>query len=217
MRCYLQGTLDFACGVYAVINALSVTHGLDLAGARAIFREVHATLAANPALWADYAANNTDHYWIVQYTLERWCCAPPYRLRAYRPFDDGLWPKRARLATAARHLPECLPPWGPPSFAEAQREARRTWRACRDWLNGDASSPRALIMRFHRFVPDVREPIVSHWTTGRCVENDVLHLHDSSQEPRALRALSPDLLFPVDGRRPPARIVPESLLLVEKA
>lgn len=38
MRRYLQGTLDYACGIYAVINALSLCHNLGFgAGAPYLF------------------------------------------------------------------------------------------------------------------------------------------------------------------------------------
>ena len=217
MRRYLQGTLDFACGIYAVINALSLTHGLDLSGARAIFRETHLDVAARPALWADYSANTTDHYWLVRHTLERWCSTPPYRLAVHCPFGPELWTEKSDLDRADRYLPERLPPQGPAKSAEAESEALRTFEACRDWLAARNSPGRALILRFHRFIPGVRTPIVSHWTTGKSMENGVLHLHDASSEPRALMSLSKDLLMPFDGRRAPVRIVPESLLLLEKA
>ena len=39
MRRYMQGTLDFTCAVYAVINSLSVIHNLDLATGRMILAE----------------------------------------------------------------------------------------------------------------------------------------------------------------------------------
>lgn len=217
MRRYLQGTLDFACGIYAVINALSLTHSLDLAGARAIFRETHLDITAQPELWADYTGNNTDHYWLVRHMLERWCSAPPYRLRVLRPFDGDACSEAFSLARAERHLPENHPPSGPPDRAEAEREAARTWQAADDWLAQHNERPRALVMRFHRFVPGMRAPIVSHWTTGKCIEDAVLHLHDASSEPRALLSLPKNILLPYEGVRASVRIVPESLLLLEKA
>ncbi len=217
MRRYLQGTLDFACGMYAVINALSLTHALDLAAARAIFRETHLDITAHPGLWADYTGNNTDHYWLVRHMLCRWGPAPPYRLRVSRPFGDDPWTEAPPLARAERHLPENHPPSGPPDRAEAAREAARTWQTARDWFAQESGPPRALIMRFHRFVPGMRAPIVSHWTTGMRMEDAVLHLHDASSEPRALLSLSADILTPGRGERAPVRIVPESLLLLEKS
>ena len=216
MRRYLQGTLDFACGIYAVINALSLTHSLDLAGARAIFRETHLDITAHPDLWADYTGNNTDHYWLVRHMLGRWCSAPPHRLRVTRPFGEE-WSGAPSLASAKRYLPENHPPSGPLNRAEAAREAEQTWRAAHDWLTPAGTPPRALLMRFHRFVPGMQAPIVSHWTTGKCFEGAVLHLHDASSEPRALLSLPRNILVTDGGERAPVRIVPESLFLLEKA
>lgn len=90
MRRYLQGTLDFACGVYAVINGLSITHDIPLADARVIFQDTHMALAANPAVWSRYLKNETDHYWLVRILLRQVCLRQPYKLDMKQPFANWL-------------------------------------------------------------------------------------------------------------------------------
>lgn len=220
MRRYLQGTLDFACGAYAIINTLSLTHGLDLANARTIFRETHIALAARPGLWADYMGNATDHYWLVRYMLQRWCAAPPYKLRLRQPFSACLLPggdAEAELASAPRFLPERERPTGPASPAAAAREAESTWRELASWLGPGGAARRTAIFRFHRFVPRMEEPVVSHWTTAAFLDAGALFLHDASAEQNALHRLEQKALVPGDGARALVRIVPESVLLAESA
>lgn len=227
MRRYLQGTLDFACAVYAVINALSVTYALDLSGARKIFKETHDSLAGMPALWADYTGNETDHYWLVRYMLRRWCSDGPYALRMIQPFCDCLLPtdEDLHIAGAERYLPEREAPDGPSSLAAAEKEAAGVWRELERWLGSEALAavtqgrsgmlPRAALLRFHRFVPGLRKPVVSHWTAGKILEQGVLQLHDASSESSALLALERNALVPSFHGRAMVRIVPESLLLLE--
>lgn len=232
MRRYLQGTLDFACAVYAVINALSVMYALDLAGARHIFKETHVSLAGEPALWDDYLGNNTDHYWLVRHMLRRWCSGGPYALRLAQPFSDCLLPtdKDLDFTGVERHLPERETPAGPSSLAAAEKEARSVWRELDAWLGAGNRSPgtggtggtggagvfpRAALLRFHRFVPGLRQPVVSHWTTGKRLERSVLQLHDASSESGALLALERSALMPSHNGRALVRVVPESLLLLE--
>lgn len=219
MRRYLQGTLDFACAIYAVINALACTRDLDLAGARKLYRETSLALSGWPNLWSAFLRNHTDHYWLVRYMVRRWCVDAPYRLRPVQPFSACLLPggKISGLSGAALYLPEKEPPAGPSSPAAADREAGEVWDAVLTWFkeaNG-AAKKRAAVLRFHRFLPGVPAPVVSHWTTAFCLERDALGLHDASSESGALLTLEKGVLMPGPGARALVRIVPESLLLLE--
>jgi hypothetical protein len=219
MRRYLQGTLDFACAIYAVINALACTHGLELADARKIYRETSLALSGKSDLWPAFLRNQTDHYWLVRYMAGRWCVNPPYRLRPVQPFSSCLLPdgKVSELTGADLYLPEKESPAGPFSPAAADREARAVWDAALAWFgrDGGATGKRAAVLRFHRFLPGVAAPVVSHWTTACRLERDILHLHDASSESGALLALEKSVLVPGPRERAFVRIVPESLLLLE--
>ena len=218
-RRYLQGTLDFACAIYAVINALACSHGLDLAGGRRIFQETAISLAENPDLWRRFLRNETDHYWLVRYMLERWCRVAPWRLAVRQPFSDCLTPGggAADLAGAELFLPEKEEDHGPILHDKARKEAASVWRALEDWFDGQSGdrSKRTAVLRFHRFLFHETPPVVSHWTTARGLEDGVLHLHDASSEKNALFTLEQSVLLPGDGTRGLIRIVPESLVLLE--
>lgn len=220
MRRYLQGTLDYACGMYAVINALSCLYGLDLAGARHIFQDSLLTLAAMPEHWAALVRNNTDHYWVVRYMIGRWCSRHPYKLRLEQPFSDSLLPKDGKAGMTAHglYLPEKEAPHGPECRQKAEWEARTVWETMADWFAAPQGSRpdarKAAILRFHRFLPGMVQPVVSHWTTVCRLDKNVLHLHDASGEKGALLSLEHRDIVPGLRQRALIRIVPESLLLV---
>lgn len=220
IRRYMQGTLDFACGIYAVINALSLVYGLNLAGARRIFAECQLELAAHPRTFARYMRNETDHYWLVRYMLRRWC--PPGKALPFQglsvccPFAGQVPPSDLdlELSMPPLYLPEKHPASGPAGAAQAQAEALSVWQTLQGWYENGAGK-RAVILRFHRFVPQVADPIVSHWSCLRGMEHDAAHLHDASSEPTALHSFERVALMPGNGCRALVRIVPESVFLLE--
>lgn len=218
MRRYLQGTLDFACGIYAVINALSLIEGIDLAAGRHMLSESHVALAARPELFAAFARNETDHYWLVRYMLRRWCAAPPHALRVVCP--HGAAPPSERdlaLEEVPLYLPERLPPEGAPSAREAGAEAALVRRELQTWFSERRKTKRAALLRFHRFLPGVPGPVISHWTCASDCDQLAVHLHDASSDANSLRHLEHRVLNPDANGRPMARIVPESLYLLENA
>lgn len=218
MRRYLQGTLDFACGIYAVVNALSCLYGLELTTARRLFQETLIALASVPDVWTAFVRNNTDHYWLVRYMLQRWCLEPPLRTTLVQPFSSCLLPGQDEfdLARTSLYLPEREEPGGPASLLAAMLEAREVWAEIATWLDPPVpTKKRAAVLRFHRFLPGVAMPVVSHWTTACRVEAEILHLHDASSEKNALFTLERFALQPGIRERALVRIVPESLLLLE--
>lgn len=219
MRRYLQGTLDFACGIYAVINAFSHVHGLNLAGARRIYRESQLELAADRRVWRSYVGNETDHYWLVRHMLRRWSL--PGRalngagLTVICPFDGQIAPGEAdeNIAAAEMYLPERHPSAGPLSLAEAEAEALLVWQTLMRWFEVGGAK-RAALLRFHRFLPMIYEPVVSHWSCVRAMDRRMLYLLDASAEDKALHELDRHSLMPGSGERALLRIVPESLFLL---
>lgn len=222
MRQYLQGTLDYACGIYAVINALACTHGLDLSAARDVLREAFWALPEQPRLWRAFTRNETDHYWLIRRTLSRWCCGLPWEYRAEQPFGEALLPAPdgTGLEDVSLHLPEHEVPRGPSDFCKAGDEAAAVWAALRIWFAGQQSGnglySRVALLRFHRFIPGLEDPIVSHWTTVCRLQEETLHLHDASSEKQAIRAISKSDCCPADFSPAIIRIVPESLLFLER-
>jgi hypothetical protein len=215
----MQGTLDFTCGIYAVINALSCTYGLDLASARKIFQETMHALSGQERLWNSFLHNETDHYWLVRWLLSRWCFEPPWQLEIRQPFSDCLCPESRSndFAGMELYLPETYDPSGPACPAEAKSEAFAVWDALADWLAEQRENSRAALLRFHRFFPGTRQPVVSHWTTAHTVNDRAILLHDASAEPKALFILERRSLLPAVQRAALLRIVPESLVLLSRS
>ncbi len=233
MRRYLQGTLDYTCGVYAVINALSCTYGLDLNSARGILQEALLHFAERPDLWQAFVTNETDHYWVIRRTLSRWCCAPPRQFLMEQPFGEGLVPdaEGESLNAATVWFPERLAPRGPTLPEDAEKEAFAVWAVLKHWLSdnaaptpasetGGAGTPsgrrRTAIFRFHRFFPGLHMPVVSHWTTACSFHGNVLSLHDAGAETGAIRNISADDCISTSFTLSMIRIVPESVILLEK-
>lgn len=222
MRCYFQGTLDYACGIYAVINALSCTHGLDLAGARRILQDLFETLPENPALWRAFVRNETDHYWLIRQGLSRWCLGPRWKYRAEQPFSDCLMPEQdwAGLEGVSAYLPEQEAPRGPASTETAGNEARAVWAVLQSWFESplakDDRQRRVAILRFHRFLPGMAQPVISHWTTVSGIQGNVLMLQDASSERHAIRSISKVDCISASFSLSMIRIVPESVILLER-
>jgi hypothetical protein len=224
MRQYFQGTLDFACGLYAVMNALACIHSLDLARARSLFQEFLGVLPAYPALWRAFLRNETDHYWLIRHSLARWCSTPPLACAAEQPFSVCLLPRPEDSLDAARlYLPEREVPRGPASPEEARGEARAVWTILRARFDSDSHKNgifpvrHAAIFRFHRFLPGVSQPIVSHWTTACRLHDDTLYLHDASAEKEALHTIAAADCAATASSSPLIRIVPESLIFLAQA
>lgn len=222
MRCYFQGTLDYACGIYAVINALSCTHGLDLAAARRILQEFFECLPGNPGLWRAFIRNETDHYWLIRRCLSRWCLGAHWEYKAQQPFSECLMPERqwVELNGVSAYLPEREAPRGPANAEKAGNEARAVWAALHDWFESHLATGnrprRVAILRFHRFLPGMEQPVISHWTTVQGLQGGVLMLHDASSERHAIRSISRMDCVPANAALSMVRIVPESVILLER-
>jgi hypothetical protein len=71
MQAYHQGQLDFFCALYAFINGLKLTCGLNLADARLIFAQALREISAYPVLWQALLDNDSDYHWLLSYLFGR--------------------------------------------------------------------------------------------------------------------------------------------------
>lgn len=66
-----QGKIDTFCAIYAVLNALRLTHGLRTLKAREIFNDTLMALAGEPAILRAVLEQSTDYIQLVDSMLER--------------------------------------------------------------------------------------------------------------------------------------------------
>lgn len=158
MQPFYQGQLDVFCALYAVLNALHLTHGIGVGQARRIFNETLEEIARDPDLMHVTLHNETDYVWLVERLLTRYGVAEgaPFPLSAQRPFA-----------------------------VEATPTPRLLWSTLERWLH--AGARRTVVFRFHRYLPFRGDPIVQHWSTIDRMESGTLLLHDSSHESNAVR------------------------------
>ncbi len=218
MRQYYQGTLDFSCGIYAVINSLALTHGLGLEEARSIHARALAGISSHPDLWQHFLCNNMDHYGVVRHMLHTFCGKGSFLCRVLEPFGSYF----TQLGEGETTLPF-------PLFNTAQfvgdgkcftailQKQPDVWQAIYAWFTGVKSSKRTAILRFHRFMLGTNMPFVSHWTTVKAITNDTIILFDSSLEARALQCIAKTQMHRHGSTQPDVLISPDSLLFLEKA
>ncbi len=195
MQLYYQGQLDFFCALYAVINALTAMFGLNLAQARGLLASTLEETSRHPDLWRATLENKTDFYWLTSYMLAGCHRGSPWPLFVYRPFAPSgpeELPESARdLSAAALRHPEAEKA----RFADGKEE-QAVWSALEAWLPSLPEAPvagaarRVALLRFHRYVPYMKEPIISHWSVGERFYGGTVHLRDASKEESALRALA---------------------------
>ena len=56
-------------------------------------------------------------------------------------------------------------------------------------LSGETAQKRSLLLRFHRFLPFERFPLISHWSTVRSINLDTLRLYDCTADKHAIHRL----------------------------
>ncbi|SBW05061.1 conserved hypothetical protein [uncultured delta proteobacterium] len=217
MQRFYQGQLDFFCAAYAVVNALTALYGINLSQARVLLATALADVSRHPELWRATLYNDTDFHWLSDYMLLACGKAASYPVRVFRPFAETreIPESAADLATAKPYRdPYAMTP-----------DSDVIWSALEEWLPATHTQPRAgsarraVILRFHRYIRYVPNPIVSHWSVTDCHHAGVFQLRDASKEENALYSLdrevtvfAPELV----SEKHPVRIEPESLYFLER-
>lgn len=220
-RRYLQGTLDYYCGIYCVINALSCLYNIELSTARFIFSESILSLAARPNVFTPFSRNLTDHYWVVLYMLERWAVAEPFAPVITQPFDTSLLPQGGgfepeQLLDFPSLYYEVTPsePFFGENTGKTGRVAAAVWQTLSGWMDGYIG--RTALFRFHRYIKGSVFPVVSHWTTVKKIQGDIIYLHDASGEENSVYQFEKASILGQGNEFVSVRIMPESLVLLEK-
>ena len=217
MQRFYQGQLDFFCAAYAVVNALTALYGINLSQARALLASALADISQHQDLWRATLYNETDFHWLTDYMLLACGKAASYPVRVFRPFaaQPEIPESAADLTRASVYIdPQTAVP-----------DADAIWAALENWLPATRVRPRAgsarraVILRFHRYIRYVPNPIVSHWSVADCHHDGIFQLRDASKEENALYSLdrevcvfTPELV----SEKHPVRIEPESLYFIER-
>lgn len=176
LKPFFQGKLDTFCAMYAVLNGLRLTHGIRTSKARDLFNETLLGLSTNPAAFRAVLNQETDYIALVDAMLK--VAAKRYPLQVIRPF-------------AAPDAPDVGTFWG----------------ACLNWLNpGEEPAPeRAVLLRFSRYHKPGEAPLVRHWTTVDKIDEESLHLFDSSHDAESIQNIRKDAIVTatrdIDGMR----------------
>lgn len=196
MQRFYQGQLDFFCAIYAVINALTALYGINLTQGRALFASMLSDISLHPGLWRATLANKTDFHWLTAHMLLGCSKGASYPVRVFRPFTiERELPENAADLTLARAYNEnpldeqfCFPESAPAIWTELEK-----------WIPTGNEQPRAgtarrvAILRFHRYMRFVREPVVSHWSVVDRRSGGLFHLRDASMEKNALYSLDKNI------------------------
>lgn len=157
LKPFYQGKLDTFCAIYAVLNALRLTHGIRTLKARDILNSTLLSLSSRPAEFQAFLNQETDYLSLVDSMLDDAKNAMP--LEIIRPFDNKNEVEKKDF------WKEC----------------------CEWLGTEQAPKPnRAIIFRFLRHMDPGKAPLNRHWTTADRVRDDVLHLFDCSHEAEAI-------------------------------
>lgn len=222
MQRYYQGQLDFFCAIYAVINALAALYGINLSQARSLLATMLSDISLHPGLWQATLANKTDFHWLAEHMLLACSRGNSYPVRVTRVFTfDRQIPETAADLANARAYSEA-----PYDYDLRKPEnASVIWGTFASFLPQLEAQPRAgtarrvAILRFHRYMRFVEEPVVSHWSVADRIHNGILHLRDASKEESALYSLDPAVtVFAPESisETRNVRIEPESVYFIER-
>lgn len=87
LKPFFQGKLDTFCAIYAVLNALRLTHGIQTLKARDILNETLLSLAGEPDALRAVLEQDTDYMQLVDDMLQ--ARQQRYPLLVEKPFAEG--------------------------------------------------------------------------------------------------------------------------------
>ena len=87
LKPFFQGKLDTFCAIYAVLNALRLTHGIQTLKARDILNETLLSLAGKPGALRAVLEQDTDYMQLVDDMIQ--ARQQRYPLLVEKPFAEG--------------------------------------------------------------------------------------------------------------------------------
>lgn len=165
LKPFYQGKLDVFCAIYAVLNALRLTHGLRTLKARDILNETLLGLSTNQGAFRAFLNQETDYISLVDHMLAIQSRRLPLHIE--KPFASATLPD---LQTFWSTCTEWMNP------------------------GGNAAASRAIILRFARYNRIGEVAAVRHWTTVDSISEESFHLFDSSHEAESIQNLRKDAI-----------------------
>lgn len=188
MKPLYQGQLDAFCAIYAVLNALRLTHSMRSMKARDILNETLLLLSSNPESFKAFLYQETDYIALVDLILANQQKRLP--LEIIKPFKPGQKPDKDEV-------------W----------QTMQNWLGPK----AEKNSGRAIVFRFLRYLDPAKAPLNRHWTTADSISDKNLHLFDCSHEAEAILnigkdicVMNPDLVT----REQPIYIQPDTIRLM---
>lgn len=164
MDAFFQGKLDNFCALYAVLNAMQRTHGINHWAARKLFHTGLIDFARDEKAWEGIVTNSTDYVSEIKTFIEL-INREGFDIDYVRPFSAG----KATI--------------------EEVRSVIEDWSAT-PAESADGVSGQAVVLQFKRYLPFRGAPLISHWTTVSACSESEIRFMDSSLEKMATYTLA---------------------------
>lgn len=166
MEALFQGKLDNFCALYAVLNAMQRTHGINHWDARKLFHAGLISFSRDTELWEKIVCNRTDYIEEVGAFLKI-IKKEGTPVHYTQPFPDG----KASIAEVLEVIKE----WSP-----INKKGTTLY---------EQAEGKAVVLQFKRFLPFRGAPLISHWTAVKEYTGSDIRFLDSSLEKSATYAL----------------------------
>lgn len=167
MEALFQGKLDNFCALYAVLNAMQRTHGINHWEARKLFHAGLVSFSQDTEHWEKIVCCRTDYISEVQSFLHV-IQGKGTPLEYTQPFPDG----KASIDDVLAVIKD----WSP-----VNKERGVTLY--------DQSEGKGVVLQFKRYLPFRGAPLISHWTAVKEYVGNEIRFIDSSLEKTATYAL----------------------------
>ncbi len=170
MKPFFQGKIDVFCAIYAVLNALRVTHHIRTLQARDIFHDTLMGIAQDAKTFRAVLEQQTDYIGLVDAMLN--VQGRKFPLHIEKPFEKS----------TNDNAPS----------SEAVFESIKSWLAPNAFQGGSIFQhvpERVVIFRFLRYLMPDAQPVNRHWTTAYIMKGEELEFFDCSLEESAIYSL----------------------------
>ncbi|MEZ6853286.1 hypothetical protein [Halodesulfovibrio aestuarii] len=167
MEALFQGKLDNFCALYAVLNAMQRTHGINHWEARKLFHAGLLSFSRDAESWENIVCNRTDYIAEVQSFINL-IRSEGTSIHYTQPFPDG----KASIADVLK----VVKAWSPVEQGKGTSLYEK-------------AGGKGVVLQFKRFLPFRGAPLITHWTAVKEFVGSEIRFIDSSLEKNATYAL----------------------------